>query len=261
MIPLCVSFDQKEVVKAVGSRWDKEERAWFCSKEVLAANYKTLKPFVPRFFRHDLVGPVIRPWMVPQPLWGKNLRAVLEQADWDRVRKKAYQNSGYRCHVCGGKGKDWPVEADEAWYYDNNAAVSVLKGLVALCPDCHAIRHWGRTSKMGDLDAAFARLMKLNQWTKEATQLVVDEAFREWHDRSEKDWDVDYSWIMRSHGLSLKPTAAFDADNANKQLVQDAKAQHLDKSEPEKFWTKAPLIANPRSARSIRKRSYWWPWS
>ena len=97
-IPLCVSKDTAKIAQNAGAIWNADERAWYCTFDDLQSDrYYVLRPFVPRRFRTDLDGPVIRPWMVPQSLWGKNLRAVLAKSNWDFVRKSAYQKSGYRC--------------------------------------------------------------------------------------------------------------------------------------------------------------------
>lgn len=114
-ILLCVPKESAGIVREAGARWNAELGVWTCTIEGLRTEqYDLLHPFVPRRFRPDLEGPVIRPWMVPQSLWGKNLRAVLRKQDWDVVRKTAYQQAGHRCCVCGGRGPRWPVEADKA---------------------------------------------------------------------------------------------------------------------------------------------------
>lgn len=145
-IALCVPFARKDEARRAGARWDTAERVWTCDLAQLKTEaYERLRPFVPRMYRPELDPPFIRPWMVPQTAWGRNLRAVLVKEDWDVVRKAAYQASGYRCRVCGGKGEEWPVEADEGWHYDDALRLQTLKGVIALCPDCHKVRHWGKT--------------------------------------------------------------------------------------------------------------------
>ena len=110
VIPLCVPFSDKEIVKSAGAKWDKINKMWYCYETTLKTEqYIKLKPYVPRRYQPDLSGPIIRPFMVPQPLWGYNLRAVLEKSDWDTIRKSTYQKYGHRCFVCGQQGDKWPV--------------------------------------------------------------------------------------------------------------------------------------------------------
>jgi len=115
-IPLCVPFERKDEARRAGAWWQQDQRVWVCDPRRLATDaYVALRPFVPRMYRPEIAPPYIRPWMVPQTLWGKNLRALLPKEQWDIVRRHAYAATGNRCRVCGGRGPQWPVEADEAW--------------------------------------------------------------------------------------------------------------------------------------------------
>lgn len=104
-IPLCVPFEHKSVAYKAGARWNKEEKLWECDHAILyTPAYEQLRPFVPLMYRPDRQPPLIRPMMIPQTSWGKNLRSVLTKENWDKVRKQVYASAGYRCRICGGKG-------------------------------------------------------------------------------------------------------------------------------------------------------------
>ena len=84
-IPLCVPFEARGRAYAAGARWNGTEKVWECDPALLAAAggaYDALRPFLPRMHRRDLEPPYVRPFMVPQSCWGKNLRAVLSEEDW-----------------------------------------------------------------------------------------------------------------------------------------------------------------------------------
>lgn len=222
-IALCVPFARKEEARGAGARWDAAQRVWTCDLGQLNTDgYAGLRPFVPRMYRPEVAPPYIRPWMVPQPLWGRNLRAVLVKEDWDVVRKAAYQASGYRCRVCGGKGDQWPVEADEGWDYDDARRLQTLKGVVALCPHCHKIRHWGKTMIDGQEAAALDRLMIINRWSAAQAKQAADAANAQWQRRSRHAWETDYSWVTRVHGFAVTAEGISRAADANKALVSEA---------------------------------------
>ena len=222
-ITLCVPFEQKGVASAAGARWNVEARAWTCHPELLrSAAYAQLRPFVPRMHRPDAAPPYIRPWMVPQTSWGKNLRSLLEPEQWDIVRRKAYAAAGNRCRICGGRGPKWPVEADEGWDYDDDRGVQTLKGVIALCPDCHGIRHWGKTMIDGGEPAAFQRLMRINRWSRPEAQAAVDAAFEDWQRRSRLEWTIDCSWVTRVHGMTIGEEGLRRAGRSHEALVQAA---------------------------------------
>jgi hypothetical protein len=94
----------------------------------------------------------------------------------------------------------------------------------ALCPSCHAIRHWGRTSIKGRNaeDAALILMMELNGWSRQQAREIVDSAMAEWRRRSKVVWSIDYSWVTHVHGINLLGDAVTRADKANRQIVDMA---------------------------------------
>lgn len=228
-IPLNVAYEKRGVARDAGARWNADERVWQCASDLLTGDrYQKLRAFVPRIFRPELKPPFIRPWMVPQPLWGKNLRALLDREQWDIVRRKAYGDAGYRCRMCGGKGDTWPVEADEAWHYDDYLNQQTLKGVIALCPACHSVRHWGKSMISGKEDAAYHHMMMLNGSTRSAAEVLVQAAFAEWEKRSKKTWSSEYSWITKTHGFAIEALGIKRAETANSELVSEARTRATD---------------------------------
>lgn len=226
-VPLCVPFARRVEAKAAGAVWQVQERYWACDSSLLRTDaYSRLKPFVPRMYRPDLEGPALRPWLIPSPLWGKNLRAILSTEEWDRVRRHAYEESGRRCRACGGRGPRWPVEADEGFAYDDEGLTHTLMGVIGLCPTCHEVRHWGKTVMKGREQAALDQLMRVNGWSVETAAAAVDEAFERWSWRSEQTWTSDYSWVTRTHGIAIPANADARANAANLQIIGEAPISH-----------------------------------
>ena len=225
-IPLCVPFARKDEARRAGARWDREQRVWTCEPRLLQTEaYVGLRSFVPRMYRPEIQPPYIRPWMVPQTLWGKNLRALLSKDEWDVVRKCAYDAAGNRCRVCGGRGPQWPVEANEAWDYDDETRVQTLKGVIALCPNCHHVRHWGKMTVDGREEEVVAWVMHINGWTRAMAEEAAAFAFDQWERRSRHEWTSDYSWVTRVHGFRPDEQGKQRAEEANRELVEKAAAR------------------------------------
>lgn len=131
--------------------------------------------------------------LVPQSLWGVNLRSALPSERWDELRRAQYRLAGYVCELCGGKGAQHPVECHEVWDYDDVAHVQKLVRLIALCPMCHQVKHFGRSSKHGPngVEALLAHIQKVNGWTLEQTREHVGRAFVEWKARNAHQWTHD----------------------------------------------------------------------
>jgi hypothetical protein len=133
--------------------------------------------------------------LVPATSWGANLRSVLTQADWDRLRRRTYRAAGYRCEICGERGPTHPVECHELWEYDDANSIQRLLGLIALCPSSHSVQHLGRFHAEGDGNVAFARLVRLNDWSTVVATAYVDLVFEIWEMRSTATWTLDLRWL------------------------------------------------------------------
>jgi len=133
--------------------------------------------------------------LVPRTSFYKNLRSELPKELWDKLRKKTYRNANYRCEICEGVGETHPVEAHEIWGYDDRNHIQKLKGLVALCPMCHKVKHIGLTIIQGRFDEAELHLETVNNWTRKQTIDYINEQFAIWKKRSQYVWDIDISWL------------------------------------------------------------------
>ena len=228
-IPLCVPFEAKSQAHAAGAVWNAAEKAWECDHTLLTGSeYAALRPFLPRMHRRENTPFFIRPFMIPQSSWGKNLRAVLEAEDWKRVRQQAYDVAGRRCIVCGGRSTKWPVEADEAWNYDDARNLQTLKGVIALCPSCHLVRHWGHATVTGQAEVAIEQMMRVNGWSRKQAKMAGYEGTRLWEKRSRQQWHIDYSWVTRTHGIEISDNGFNEAEVVNQRLVEEAKATCAD---------------------------------
>tara|TARA_B100000073_G_scaffold346066_1_gene356574 strand:+ start:1313 stop:1780 length:468 start_codon:yes stop_codon:yes gene_type:complete len=141
--------------------------------------------------------------LVPQSSWGNNLRneANIPKSEWDVLRKKCYKDAGYKCEICGGKGKRHPVECHERWSYDDQTKTQKLDGLIALCPTCHKAKHLGRTLSVDKgKDRVLLHMMKLNEMSVDDLESYIVEVFLMWEERSKHDWSLDLSWLDKARG-------------------------------------------------------------
>ena len=96
------------------------------------------------------------------------------------------------------------MKAHEVWDYDDRIHVQKLAGLVALCPDCHAVKHIGLTISRGREEQALRHLATVNGWSIEDARLYVEACFEVWSQRSNHDWTLDITWLEQ-HGIHPKP--------------------------------------------------------
>jgi len=137
--------------------------------------------------------------LVPKSAWYKNVRSEIPKKDWDTLRKASYNKAGYKCEVCGGKGSKHPVECHEIWEYDDKTHIQKLKGLTALCPKCHLVKHLGYAQSSGKGEIAIQQLMKVNQMTAEEVNEYIYTVFEVWYQRSQHRWELDLSYLSRKY--------------------------------------------------------------
>jgi 5-methylcytosine-specific restriction endonuclease McrA len=141
--------------------------------------------------------------LVPADQWGANLSQSLKGARWDVLRRETYRRAGYRCEVCGGIGEAHPVEAHEIWEYTQTGpAVGVqrLVRLIALCPACHQVKHFGLAQVNGRERMALAHLAAVNDWTLEEAAGHVGEAFSLWEWRNRLTWTLELG-VLGEYGI------------------------------------------------------------
>ncbi len=213
MIPLCVPYNEKEMVKRLGAIWCPREKSWYWS---FNNNTEEVDKWLPNIYRTNLPQSFrILPRLVPEPLWGLNLRSLLSKVNWDSLRQITYKEYGYRCKICGCRGEKWPVECDEIWEYDMEYSMThamvYFKGLQAICPGCHQVHHFGKAKADGKEMGAIARLMVLNNWSYERTSEMIDDCFEEWMLRS-----GNFKWLFNSDLLEEKYDIFIQDDNYKK---------------------------------------------
>jgi 5-methylcytosine-specific restriction endonuclease McrA len=136
--------------------------------------------------------------LVPAKTQYINLRKELSALEWDYVRKNCYRNAGYVCEICDDNGKNQgrnhPVECHEKWEIDHEKRIQTLTGVIALCPECHQVKHAGLAHINGRMPHVLAHLVKVNQWTLIEAMEHVNEAFQQWNSTQNIQYVVDMSY-------------------------------------------------------------------
>ena len=140
--------------------------------------------------------------LVPETCWFSNLRAELSKNQWDFLRKQIYAEAYHTCEICGGVGPQHPVECHEIWEYNDKKLIQKLVGMIALCPDCHMVKHIGLASLRGKGEEAIAHFMKVNKITRKQADKHIQKAFKTWQKRSTKEWTLDIL-ILEDYGIDI----------------------------------------------------------
>lgn len=140
--------------------------------------------------------------LVPATCWFSNVRSHVTNTHWNELKKITSSKANKRCEVCGGRGPKWPIECHEIWNYDDSNKVQTLKGLMALCPVCHEVKHMGLANIKGRGKIASQHLAKVNNWNLSQTYEYIDKQFKIWEERSKFQWKLDVSWLEQ-YGIKI----------------------------------------------------------
>lgn len=138
--------------------------------------------------------------LVPQSCWMSNVRSVVSKARWDTIKSAVAAKAWNVCRICGDVGPKHPVECHEIWHYDDVKFIQKLTGMIALCPNCHMVKHFGFAQVSGKSEKALKHLMKINELTRLTAEATVKRAFAVWEQRSKKQWTLDLS-ILKRYGI------------------------------------------------------------
>ncbi len=135
--------------------------------------------------------------LLPSSTWGSNLRSALRVSHWDKLRRGAYAAANYRCEICGGVGHQYRVACHERWEFDDAQSCQRLVGLIALCPACHDVKHFGRANENGRGPDATLHLCEVNDWSIGDANRYLELHFALWKLRTRKEWCLDLTWLAQ----------------------------------------------------------------
>lgn len=196
-IPCCVPYWDMQRFLAAGGRFDTAR-----GYHVLPDDFHDdFEEWLPRKwqFRGNPPVPVLLPDMLPSTVWEANLRHLLSEPEWDRLRKFCYAAAGNTCVACGSRGEPH-IEAHESWRFDEKTGVQSLRGLLCLCVTCHKAKHLGYAQRIGVLPSVLNRLKWLNDWDDAKLKDELAKVAERQEELSRRTWSLDLSFL-RTYGV------------------------------------------------------------
>lgn len=206
LIPLLVSSNEENLVSALGATWDANEK---CYCWPVDQDRKPVTKWLPRIYRRDLTTPHVRPMLVPESMWGVNLRSLLSKEDWNKLRHQCYRASSHRCQVCGVRGD--PPHCNEQWEFRYNPphdpeayiGTQYLARLACLCKPCHMVKHLGFAKISNQLEKTIEHMAQINEWSPEEARYAADKAFDDWDIRNKYQWKLDLSLLEIKYQICI----------------------------------------------------------
>jgi hypothetical protein len=147
--------------------------------------------------------------LIPKTCHYSNVRTTVKPSEWNKIRFLAYAAAGNKCQICAQNGLDQGykhrVECHEIWSYDEVNKIQVLTGLIALCPNCHLTKHFGRASAINKQAVVFNQLEIVNDWDHKDCLNHIVESFELYKERSKHRWKLDLSLLTQPpYNLKIK---------------------------------------------------------
>jgi hypothetical protein len=128
---------------------------------------------------------------IPASSWGISLANKLDRQDWDKLRKKCYEEAGWACEICGET--NLALHCHEVWEFDLKKKLQRLHHLECCCELCHEVHHYGRSRVVHGTE--YAEKLK-NHWcqtnkkTKREFNIYLMEIQELNRKRADKFWTV-----------------------------------------------------------------------
>jgi hypothetical protein len=144
--------------------------------------------------------------LVPSTSWYNNVRSHVTPLDWNLIRGNVYEEYNHRCGVCQAKPKR--LDAHEIWSYDDEKSTQTLVGMIALCQMCHHIKHIGYAEVLAsqgklNFQNLISHYCKVNECSLEDFYTDREAAFKQWEERSSREWEVNAELPKRYSFFSL----------------------------------------------------------
>lgn len=135
--------------------------------------------------------------LIPSTSWGNNLRKLVKPFMWTKIRNEVLEKFGGTCAICKSIGT---LDCHEVWEYDDEKHIQKLIGFLALCKDCHDLKHIGFASLQNG-KSKYERLvhhfMKVNKCTRMNFINHYTKAMEKFRKRSRHDWVLDVNDLIR----------------------------------------------------------------
>lgn len=192
--------------------------------------------------------------LVPTTAWWSNVRSNVTSSQWKKIKAIVFEASGHKCEICGGVGKNHPVECHEVWEYDEKEKFQKLLKFQALCPLCHQVKHIGLTGSfifgIHALDRAMERFQIINELSSSDAVLFHDFFWQQWRERSKYEWKIDIS-LLEQYNVVVKDLSS--QNNTPKSSPKPKLDYKIDKEDFKCPYCKSKnVIRNGRTSSMFR---------
>ena len=136
--------------------------------------------------------------MIPRTAYGQNLRSLLSDREWRAISLFVREGSGCVCEICSKQVENiGMMDAHEVWKYQKikgkngkKQYVQKLKKIVAICKECHAVKHLGHSKHSGDYQHMVEHFVMVNNCSPFCFKQAESKSYIRFNKRSKHKWKM-----------------------------------------------------------------------
>jgi hypothetical protein len=248
MIYLNVPFDQKDIAKSMGARWDPEKKLWYSPDEsfktlietfggslatsaTTSKTPKKIKVTINKKQETSTINIKNLDFTNGQPLYVElipknnnlefhSLSRSLPKNDYYLLKTTICKALGYECQICSLDcsqldSEDKRMYLCERWNFNTKNNTITLNKIIGICNKCMS------TTRLKDKHIALKHLMETNEISEADAKQHISNAFILWKKRNEIVWTLDIS-LLESIGIKWEQERRPDIKENNVDVKDDS---------------------------------------
>ena len=222
MIYLQVTYDQKDIAKGLGARWDPEKKLWYAPDNSYQNLLETFNSFDSKLNPHDNSKSTEKKPKVTIQKQSNYIKLIGENKDFrkgelyiDLIPKNTnfslYNNlskdiyyrlkdtlikiNAYKCEVCDldcSNNSGNSLYLCERFSYDIENKIQKLERISVLCNNCMT------TTRLKNKEIALEHLQNILDISKEEAKNLIYHSFEIWKKHCQIQWNLDLSLLTNS---------------------------------------------------------------
>lgn len=236
---LDVPYDEKNEAKALGAKWDKDEKKWYSTEEnhALISKWGMEARIITHLDNEDRAfgGQELNIEWTPKSCWCKKIEYAVQKCDRTRLCNYVFGRVNRKCETCGVQDAHLEYKVHGRWSYDQQSKTQTLVRLMALCEHCFEATHFGSAHYNGRKQQVTAHLQSVRDCTKHKIETYIQDAFESMKDINQHTWTIDLS-LLTENGIKCedgkKANTFFQSikSKSNNQTNKKSNKQHKKES-------------------------------
>ena len=219
MIYIYVTYEQKDIAKSLGARWDPNKKLWYAPDNTFKELLDTFSPLESKsetkpspkvkitinkqsnYIKFIGENTSFREGELYIDLIPKNTKFSLyhnvSKEDYYKIKDTLTKRTGLKCEICQSMEEKNNLHLCERFSYNIQTKIQKLEIIHVLCNNCFI------TTRLRDKIIALEHLQEIFGITKDEAKKLIYNAFELWKERCNIQWNLDVSLLINS-GITMR---------------------------------------------------------